>query len=67
MKTTATTIPSMADSIQNHVNEVLRDLQTRKDRGDDYIDSYEYGFLKAVELIDRMYGLDVEGLETIRR
>ena len=63
MKTQASTFPSMTTQIQNKVNEAIKDLEIRKARGDDYVDTYEYGFLQAMKLINRAYSLEIEGLE----
>ena len=55
---------AMVTDLQNKVYDNLRDLQIRKDRGDkDIIDTYEYGFIKAMKEVEKVYHLGIDFLQ----
>lgn len=67
IKTEARALSSMTTRIQNSVYGAVNDLKVRKDRGDkDLVDTYEYGFLQAMALINKTYNLGIEGLEDVK-
>lgn len=58
---------AMVKELQNKVYDTLNDLQIRKDRGDkNIIDTYEYGFIKAMEEIEKVYNLGIDFKEVTR-
>ncbi len=54
---------AMVTDLQNKVYDTLRDLQIRKDRGDNIIDTYEYGFIKAMKEVEKVYNLGIDFLQ----
>ena len=54
---------AMVTELQNKVYDAANDLKIRKARGDkDIIDTYEFGFLKAMAEIEKVYKLGIQGL-----
>lgn len=61
MNTKGQTVPSVTTVMQNRIYSVMDDLKRKIKKGDtDYIDSYEYGFLKACEMFNQAYGLNID-------
>ena len=54
---------AMVTDLQNKVYDTLRDLQIRKDRGDNIIDTYEYGFIMAMKEVEKVYNLGIDFLQ----
>ena len=55
---------SMVTELQNKVYDALYDLQIRRDRGDnDIVDTYEFGFIKAMKEVEKVYNLGIDFLQ----
>ena len=55
---------SMVTEVQNKVYNAIEYYNIKKDRGDkDLVDTYERGFIDAMKLINRVYGLEIDFYE----
>lgn len=61
IKTEAKAFRTLADNVQSRVYGVVDDLKIRKERGDaSVVDTYEFGFLSAMHLMNEVYHLDID-------
>ena len=61
IKTEAKTCVSQAEQLQYRVNQAVEDLKTRKEHGEsDIIDTYEFGFISALKMMDTIYHLNID-------
>ena len=61
MKTIAKACISSVEQAQYRINHAIDDLKTRKEHGvADPIDTFEFGFISALKMIDAVYHLDID-------
>lgn len=62
MRTIGKTVPSVADNMQKRISQVIDELRRRKGTPNtpNYIDTYEFGFIKACEMFNEAYHLNID-------
>lgn len=61
IKTEAKACVSQVEQLQYRVNHAVEDLKTRKEHGEsDIIDTYEFGFISALKMMDAIYHLNID-------
>ena len=59
MRTEATTTPSATTKIQERITKVEQELRERRENEEDYIDTFEFGFIAAMKAINEVYNLGI--------
>lgn len=60
IKTEAKACVSQVEQLQYRVNHVVEELQERKAKHIDVIDTYEFGFISALKMMDAIYHLNID-------